>query len=66
MKIILNSKEQIVEEGISVDGLASLLGLPQGGVAIAVNNRIVKRDEWRDTLLKENDSVIIIKAACGG
>lgn len=66
MKIILNSKEQIVDEGISVDGLASLLGLPQGGVAIAVNNRIVKRDEWRDTLLKENDSVIIIKAACGG
>lgn len=66
MKIILNSKEQIVEEGISVDGLASQLGLPQGGVAIAVNNRIVKRDEWKGALLKENDSVIIIKAACGG
>ncbi len=66
MKIILNSKEQIVDEGISVDGLAAQLGLPQGGVAIAVNNRIVKRDEWKDTLLKENDSVIIIKAACGG
>lgn len=66
MKIILNSKEQIVDEGISVDGLASQLGLPQGGVAIAVNNRIVKRDEWKSTLLNENDSVIIIKAACGG
>lgn len=66
MKIILNSKEQIVDEGISVDGLVSQLGLPQGGVAIAVNNRIVKRDEWKSTLLNENDSVIIIKAACGG
>ena len=36
------------------------------GLAIAVNETVVKRDEWANHRLKENDSVIIIVPVQGG
>ena len=36
------------------------------GLAIAVNGTVVKRDEWANHRLKENDSVIIIVPVQGG
>ena len=41
-------------------------GLPKQGVAIALHNRMVPRAEWENTALNEGDSLVIIKAACGG
>ena len=46
--------------------LATELGLPQKGVAIAVANTMVPREEWETTALEEGASVVIIKAAFGG
>ena len=46
--------------------LATELGLPQKGVAIAVANIMVPREEWETTALEEGASVVIIKAAFGG
>lgn len=46
--------------------LATELGLPQKGVAIAVTNTMVPREEWKTTALTEGASVVIIKAAFGG
>ena len=36
------------------------------GIAIAVNNRMVPRCEWDSYTLHEGDSILIIKAVCGG
>lgn len=66
MKIFVNSQEYELACPVPVSELASMLELPEGGVAVAVNNKIVRRDEWNTFLLKENDKVIVIKAACGG
>lgn len=66
MKIFVNSQEYELTGSVSVNDLAAKLELPEGGVAVAVNNKIVRRDEWNSFLLNENDKVIIIKAACGG
>lgn len=46
--------------------LASSLQLPERGVALAVNNRVVSRAVWAETVLADGDSVTIIKAAFGG
>ena len=46
--------------------LATELGLPQKGVAIAVANTMVPREEWETTALEEGARVVIIKAAFGG
>lgn len=66
MKVFVNNKEQEVPAGSHVHMLASTLALPDKGVAIAVNNRMIPRREWTQTPLQENDHLVIIKAACGG
>lgn len=50
----------------SLQELAEELKLPAKGVAIAVGNSMVPRTDWPASPLKENDRIVIIKAACGG
>lgn len=38
----------------------------QGGVAVAVNNQVVSKDRWEETILQENDHILIIGAYYGG
>lgn len=66
MKIQVNNKEMELEAAATVDELATRLQLPGKGVAIAVNNKMLPREGWAVRTLCENDSVVIIKAACGG
>lgn len=64
-KIVVNSEETLVDCN-SVLELAEHLQLPERGVALAVNNKVVPRQAWEETMLNENDNVTIIKAAFGG
>lgn len=66
MKLTVNSKETEVKDGCTVARLAVQLALPEKGVAIAVNNKMVPRAEWAQRVLQSNDSLVVIKAACGG
>lgn len=40
--------------------------LPERGVAIAINNKVVPRADWKEKAIAEGDNVTIIKAAFGG
>ena len=66
MKLSVNNKETEIAPGTFIDKLADSLQLPDKGVAIAVNNKMIPRTEWNQYELRESDQVIIIKAACGG
>ena len=63
MKLLVNNKETELTQGHTI---AQQLELPKQGVAIALHNRMVPRAEWENTVLNEGDSLVIIKAACGG
>lgn len=65
MKIIINNKETDTKAN-SLSELAAELNLPAKGVAVAIANKMVPRTEWEQTPLAEGDSIVIIKAACGG
>lgn len=65
MKIYINNKPTETSSE-TLEQLASELNLPDRGVAMAVGTQMVQRTAWAETQLKEEDSVIIIKAACGG
>lgn len=60
------NREEKVTEAETIQQLAQELALPERGVALAVNNRIVTRSAWEETPLQEGDDVTIIKAAFGG
>ena len=66
MTIYVNNQKHEVADALRVDELAASLQLPEQGVAVAVDNRMVPRTQWAETRLQPEARVVIIKAACGG
>lgn len=66
MDVTVNSKTVSVGDDASVCDLLAELNVDDKGIAVAVNNEIVKKDEWDGFRLKENDKIVVIRAACGG
>ena len=66
MTVIVNNKETDLTQGNTIADLAKQLELPEKGVAIALHNHMISREKWADQTLQPNDSLVIIKAACGG
>ncbi len=66
MNIFVNGEMTQVADNATLTDLSHKLNLPERGVAIAVNRAIVQKEQWSDKQLNENDTITIIKAACGG
>lgn len=67
MKIKLNNKDKILPDNISLEKLVSILGYKDSSsFAIALNEDVISKDEWKETKLNEGDNVLIIQATCGG
>lgn len=65
MTIKINN-EEVVTQVATVTALAQELGLPAHGVALAINNCVVRHERWDTTPIHEGDSLTIFKAAYGG
>ena len=65
MKVTINNKETETQ-ALNVKQLAEELNLPATGVAVAISNTMVPRDEWTRTQILEGADIVIIKAFCGG
>ena len=65
-------KVTINQEEVSIDGSMDLLSLLQHqginpvGIAVAVNNGVVKRTDWASRQLEDGDKIVVIRATCGG
>jgi len=51
---------------ITVDELVQLLNLQSQNIAIAVNEKVIRKSEWITAKIKNNDRVDIVKAVGGG
>lgn len=50
----------------NVEALVKQLGTDTGGIAIAVNDRIVRKSAWGEHRLIDGDRIEIVKAVQGG
>ncbi|MCM1319780.1 MAG: sulfur carrier protein ThiS [Muribaculaceae bacterium] len=66
MIIYVNSKPVEIDYSISVEELLNRQNVPSGGTAVAVNGKVVRRDNWADHLINDGAQVLIISAAYGG
>ncbi len=67
MKLIVNHKEFTTDsEQLTVAGLLNEIQSQTAGVAVAVNNKVVRKVDWESTTLAEGDSITVITAVCGG
>lgn len=66
MKIIINNNEVEVDTDTSLESLIESHIQSTNGIAVAVNEKVIKKEGWTDYILKGNDKILIIKAAYGG
>lgn len=66
MNVRINGTEKRIDEGTTVEGLLAALDIGLSGIAVDLNREIVPRRMFKETLLKEGDSVEIVRMAGGG
>ena len=66
MKVFLNHQEICVGSRVTLRDLLAGQSITSDGVAEAVNNRIISKEDWPDTFLANGDKVTVIRATCGG
>lgn len=66
MKITVNNIEKEIHDGTTIEQFVVEENNTTAGIAIAVNDRVVRRAQWSETQLNDGDSVVLIKAAFGG
>lgn len=67
MQIFINEEPHEFSESLNITGLLIKMNVPSlTGIAVAVNNQVIKKDKWESSLLSHNDRVLVIKATQGG
>lgn len=67
MKIIFNNSPlELPLHDATLGWLIEWKGVAAGGMAVAVNNKLVVRSKWDTFQLHEGDNVVVISAAFGG
>lgn len=68
MQITLNNNIQEVSVNLNITDLLKKMfpGGPAKGIAIAINQEVISKEDWPSHIIKEHDKVMIIKATQGG
>lgn len=67
MRITINNQDiDLSSDYLTIAELMKERGVKAGGTAVALNNKIVKHENWEIIRLQDGDSVTIISAAFGG
>lgn len=65
MKVIVNDEAVEVDDRTTVSGLLDHLGIPEKGIAVAVDWSVIPRSQW-DTLLTDGAKIEVVTAVQGG
>jgi len=66
MYITVNNETQEISENTSIQLLIENLKISINGIAIAINNSVIKKSEWPSTIINNQDDILIIKSTQGG
>ena len=66
MKIYINQKEIEAQDSISIKELLDMQQISIEGTAIAIDNKLVPKNEWNDRISTDGNKITIIRATFGG
>lgn len=66
MRVNVNGEKREVPDSATLEALIRLLDLTPERLAVELNRRVVRRAEWPETELAEDDSVEIVHFVGGG
>ena len=65
MRVMINGEPHDYEEGCSLPQVLASYEM-RGSVAVAVNERLVRRASWQDYCVQDGDRIEIVRAVVGG
>jgi len=66
MIINVNNKQHQIKDSTSLEVFLATSNIHHKGIAIAINNMVIAKQEWSTTFLANGDAVTIIHATQGG
>ena len=66
MRIQVNGRPQEVEENLSLSQLITSLDLKPDQIAIELNQKVLRRGDWQNTDLRDDDKIEIVHFVGGG
>ncbi len=66
MTVIVNGETRQIPENTNLVRLLEILELTSARVAIELNQNVIRRAEWENTVLQENDRIEIVHFVGGG
>jgi thiamine biosynthesis protein ThiS len=66
MKIILNGEKKDIPDGLTVEGLLQHLDIKPGRVAVEINEEIVRKVAYAETVVKDGERVEVVQFMGGG
>lgn len=66
MNILLNGKEYKYDNEINLIDLLEKEGINPESVVIELNGEIIKKETWKDILIKDQDKLEILRFVGGG
>ena len=66
IKILLNGKKYLISKDSNIDELVKDLDLKNKSFALAVNGEVVKKEVFKQFVIKANSKIEIISAVGGG
>jgi len=67
MRILINEEPKDINSGKTVQELLHTLGYETAdGIALAINDAVIPRDQWENRTLQPNEQITLIQATQGG
>jgi sulfur carrier protein len=67
MKIILNNREELFEPDVlNISELMSIKKYSYPKIIVKVNHRIIEKEDFQSTYVKDGDNVVILHMLAGG
>ncbi|MEQ6281047.1 sulfur carrier protein ThiS [Kluyvera cryocrescens] len=66
MQIQFNDESLQCAEGQSVNALLAQLNQLKPGTALALNQRILPREQWEQQIVQEGDQILLFQVIAGG
>jgi len=66
MTIFINGEARELDDGLTVAAMLDALELPKQRVAIELNRRVVRKQEWESTAVADNDRIEVVHFVGGG
>jgi len=66
VNITLNGKQTEIEKPITLMELLELKGIEHEKAIVEYNYNILMREDWKNTVLKDNDNIEVLRFVGGG